>query len=200
MQFVVASHNNGKIREFNDRLQPVGVELISVAEFTNAVPNETGLTFVENALIKARHASEISGLPALADDSGLVVPALNGQPGIYSARYAGEQATDAMNRQHLLHELSAIPGVNRRAYFYCALVLLMTPADPMPLISTASWAGVIATKECGDRGFGYDPLFYLPELGKTAAELTPTIKNNISHRGQAIDQLLRSLANAKQTA
>lgn len=188
MKLVLASHNAGKIREFNARLQAHQIELVSIAQFSEHAPEETGLSFVENAMIKARHACEVSGLSALADDSGLVVPALNGEPGIYSSRYAGKNATAADNRQRLLRELADVQ--DRHAYFYCSLVLLKHAKDPTPIISHGRWDGEIALSEKGEGGFGYDALFFLDDYQHTAAQLDPLIKNNISHRGQAIDRLL----------
>lgn len=193
MQLVVASANPGKMRELNARLQPLGIDLLSVAEFSQVQPDETGLTFVENALIKARHACSISGLPALADDSGLLVDALDSRPGIFSARYAGTHASAADNCQKLLQELLHVPEQQRGAQFFCALVVLKATNDPMPIISTASWRGIIARHEQGTGGFGYDPIFYLPDYQCSAAELPPVVKNTISHRGQAITRLVEQL-------
>ena len=154
---------------------------------------ETASTFVENSLLKARHASSLVGLPAIADDSGLVVPALDGAPGIYSARYAGEKATDQDNIQKLLKELLRQPSAERRAYFFCAIVLLESPDDPAPLVATARWYGEILPVLRGDSGFGYDPVFKVEGMDCTAAELQPAVKQTISHRGQALKLLLAQL-------
>jgi XTP/dITP diphosphohydrolase len=155
---------------------------------------ENGLSFVENALIKARNASQKSGLAAIADDSGIVVNALNGEPGIYSARYAGKGATDSENVTKLLTEMDNVSAEDRKASFWCAIVLVRYPDDPTPLIIQSSWEGEIALEVRGKNGFGYDPVFYLSELRRTSAELSPKEKNLISHRGQALRELLRQLS------
>lgn len=194
MNIILASNNPGKIREFNALLNPFAITLIPQIEWGVEEVEETGLSFVENALIKARHVARLTGLPALADDSGLVVDALNGEPGIYSARYAGKQANAKDNIQKLLTQLKEIPDEKRQASFYCALVLLMNEQDPIPLICTGKWSGMILRAPAGDEGFGYDPIFYLPSMKKTAAEIPLAIKNKISHRGLAFKQLIDSLA------
>ena len=193
MKVVLASGNAGKVHELSALLSDKQIEVI--AQTTLNIPDieETGLSFVENALLKARHAAKLSGLPALADDSGLVVPFLNGAPGIYSARYAGPSADSAANMQKLLTALHAAQGDERKAHFYCVLVFLNDANDPTPLICTGRWEGYILTAKRGEAGFGYDPVFYVPELNKTAAELPLSSKNTLSHRGQALRALIEAL-------
>lgn len=188
-KIVLASGNRGKLKEFNNLLTELGVEVVPQSEF--AVPDaiEDGLSFVENAIIKARHASRITGLPALADDSGLEVDALKGAPGIYSARYAGEHGDDKANNAKLLKALANVPAEQRQARFRCVLVFMRHAEDPMPLICQGTWEGRILTAERGDNGFGYDPLFEVPEQGCSSAELSPEQKDRYSHRGQATRQL-----------
>lgn len=192
-KIILASSNQGKIRELNELLSASSIEFIP--QIALGIPDieETGCTFVENALIKARHAAKLSGLPALADDSGLVVNALNGAPGIYSSRYAGEPTSNAENNHKLLTEMHAVNDEHRHASYYCVLVLLLHEYDPMPLICSGKWSGIILREPRGNGGFGYDPLFYLPELQQTAAELAPAVKNKLSHRGQALKSLLTLL-------
>lgn len=187
---VVASGNAGKIREIQHALTDFPVKLIPQTELAITEVAEDGLSFVENALLKARHAARHSALPAIADDSGIVVPALQGAPGIYSARYAGPNATDAQNVQKLLNAMQDKTGSARRAFFYCALVYVQHADDPMPLIGLGKWQGEIAEQAVGSGGFGYDPVFYLPELRCTAAELTTEHKKALSHRGQALKALV----------
>lgn len=187
---VLATNNLGKAREFNDLLIRENVEVLPQTAFHVPGVDETGLSFVENALLKARHAARHSGLPALADDSGLVVDALGGAPGIYSARYAGSHASDEDNIEKLLTALNKIPDVQRSARFYCALVYLRHEADPIPLICEGSWEGVITHTPQGKGGFGYDPIFFVTSEGKTAAQLSLELKNRLSHRGQALAKLL----------
>lgn len=189
---VLASGNRGKIAELNGALEPLGYNVIAQSEFAIDEAVEDGLSFVENALIKARHACQQTGLAAIADDSGLEVPALNGEPGIYSARYAGEQANDEDNNKKLLAALEE--HKNREARFVCALVFMRHAADPTPIICQGFWQGVINQQPQGNNGFGYDPLFFLPELGVTSAQLDPAQKKKISHRAQALKQLLASLS------
>lgn len=188
MQVVLASRNAGKLKELADLLAPLGLMLKSQAEFDIPSADETGLTFLENALIKARSVAAATKLPAIADDSGLVVPALNGAPGIYSARYAGAEATDADNNAKLVAALQS--QTDRRAYFYCALVYLRYADDPTPMVATAAWHGEIIDEPRGQGGFGYDPHFWVPERGCTSAELPRLQKNAISHRGQAMSSML----------
>jgi XTP/dITP diphosphohydrolase len=194
LKITLASQNQGKINEFKQLLQALPIELISLDQLPGSTEvEETGLTFIENALLKARHAAKLSGLPALADDSGLVVQALNGAPGIYSARYAGAQASAESNIAKLLQDLRATPEQERQAFFYCILVFLAHPQDPSPLVCEGRWQGEIALTPQGSGGFGYDPIFYIPELGKCAAELTALEKNKLSHRAQALQNLVQSL-------
>jgi XTP/dITP diphosphohydrolase len=188
MQVVLASRNVGKLKELADLLAPLGLMLTSQAEFDIPSADETGLTFLENALIKARSVAAATTLPSIADDSGLVVPALNGAPGIYSARYAGAEATDADNNAKLVTALQS--QTDRRAYFYCALVYLRYADDPTPLVATAAWHGEIIDEPRGQGGFGYDPHFWVSETGCTSAELAKQRKNAISHRGQAMSSML----------
>ena len=190
-RIVVASDNRGKLRELASALAPLRSVLVPQSELGIASAAETGRTFIENALGKARHAAAASGLAAIGDDSGLVVPALNGAPGIFSARYAGEQADDAANNAKLLR---ALADVNERsAYFYCALVYLTAADDPAPVIATGRWHGTIVDVPRGANGFGYDPHFLVPALAKTAAEMPLAEKNRRSHRGQACKRLAAAL-------
>ena len=191
MRVVLASNNTGKLRELRALLAPLGIDLLAQDDLGIEAAPETAPTFVENALQKARHASAGSELPAIADDSGLAVDALNGAPGIYSARYAGAEQDDSANNRKLIAALAGI--ANRRARFCCALVYLEQPNDPAPLISTGEWRGAIINEARGENGFGYDPHFLIPELDKTSAELEPRTKNTLSHRGQAAQSLLAAL-------
>lgn len=190
---VLASGNAGKLREFHQLLAPLGFDVRPQAEFGVADVEETGLTFVENALLKAREASRLSGLPALADDSGLEVDALNGAPGIHSARYAGEPTSDARNNARLLASLAEVPEGRRRARYWCVLVLLRHVEDPVPLIVQRSWEGEILQAPRGEGGFGYDPLFWLPDQSASAAELSAELKNRLSHRGRALQALVAAM-------
>ena len=192
-KLILATSNPGKIKELQEMLDG-HYSVISQLDMAIEEVPENGLSFVENALIKARNASQKSGLAAIADDSGIVVNALNGEPGIYSARYAGEGATDSENVTKLLSEMKNLSGKDRKASFWCAIVLARYPDDPTPLIIQRSWEGIIALKVRGKNGFGYDPVFYLSELRCTSAELSPKQKNLISHRGQALRELLRQLS------
>jgi XTP/dITP diphosphohydrolase len=186
---VLASGNKGKLVELQNALESFNVELIPQTQFDVESAEETGLTFVENAILKARHASKITGLPALSDDSGLEVDALQGAPGIYSARFAGLDCSDEQNNLKLLSELEGIEDKDRTARFHCILVYVRHWQDPTPLICQGSWEGSIKTDLQGDGGFGYDPLFFVNELSLSAAQLTKEQKSKISHRGQAIKQL-----------
>jgi XTP/dITP diphosphohydrolase len=190
-KLVLASNNAKKAAELDALLTPLGIEVI--AQGTLGIPEaeEPYATFVENALTKARHAAAHSGLPAIADDSGLCVAALGGAPGVLSARYAGEPKSDARNNALLLERLAGV--TDRRAHFYSAIVLVRHADDPQPLIADGEWHGVILDAPRGDAGFGYDPLFYVPELEQTAAELEPKLKNALSHRGAAMRHLLERL-------
>lgn len=183
MKIVLASGNAGKLAEFR-ALLPAGYEMVSQAEVGISPGPETGTTFVENALQKARHAAG-PGLPVLADDSGICVDYLRGAPGLYSARYAGEQASDRDNNDKLLAQLEGVSAEARTAYFHCTLVFLRHPEDPAPVVCQANWYGRILAKPVGGGGFGYDPVFYVPDQNMSSAELAPEVKNRISHRGQA---------------
>ena len=190
-QAVLATGNLGKLREMAALLAPIGFRLIAQGELGIAAAPETGVTFIENALQKARHASRHARLPAIADDSGLVVHALGGNPGVRSARYAGDDATDADNNRKLIGSLTGLE--DRAAWFYCALVFIEHPEDPTPLLATGTWHGQIIDRPRGEGGFGYDPHFLVPHLGRTSAELAADEKNALSHRGQAVAALLRQL-------
>jgi XTP/dITP diphosphohydrolase len=193
MQVVFASNNSGKIRELQMLLTDFQITVIPQATLhVSAIP-ETGLSFVENAILKARHACQQTGMPALADDSGLEVDALHGAPGIYSARYAGENATAQNNIEKLLLALKDVPATKRNASFHCVLVYMTHANDPVPLICHGQWQGSILTAQRGQEGFGYDPIFYVRSENKSAAELPLTIKNKISHRGIALRLLLKEL-------
>jgi XTP/dITP diphosphohydrolase len=191
---VLASDNVGKLREFKALLAPLDIEIVPQRALGVPPAEEPHPTFVENALVKARHASAHTGLPALADDSGLCCQALKGAPGVRSARFAGDAADDAANNAELLHRLGT--SADRRGHYVCVLVALRTAEDPEPLIAEARWHGEIVTMPCGMNGFGYDPHFLLPDLGKTAAELDPAHKNRISHRGMAMAQIAAKLTDA----
>ncbi|WP_438765525.1 RdgB/HAM1 family non-canonical purine NTP pyrophosphatase [Kushneria sp. TE3] len=190
---VVASNNAGKLREFRELLEPLAWEITSQADHGISAAEETGLTFVENALLKARAACLGSGLPALADDSGLAVTALGGAPGIYSARYSGAQGDDQANNDRLLEALAEVPEGQRGAQYHCVLVYMRHPEDPVPIIVQGSWPGEILSLPRGEGGFGYDPLFWVPDQGLSVAELSPELKNRISHRGRALTALLEQL-------
>jgi XTP/dITP diphosphohydrolase len=192
-RLVLATGNAGKLREMRAILAPWSVDVRPQSEFTGAAAEETGLSFVENAILKARFAAEAAGLPAIADDSGLEVDALHGAPGIYSARYAGPGADDAANNARLLEELDALPDTARGARYRCAMVFLRWPLDPSPLVRQASWEGRIARVPRGNGGFGYDPLFLVGDGERTAAELEPARKNEVSHRGKALRALVAAL-------
>ena len=194
-EIILATSNSGKIRELNDLLAPI--QCISQTSLGIDSPEETGLSFIENAIIKARHASLLAHKPALADDSGLVVPALDGEPGIFSARYAGEQASDQENIQLLLHNMALLPAEQRQAYFYCAIALVQHARDPAPVISTGICHGTISLVASGTGGFGYDPVFFIKEYQCTAAELPATIKNTISHRAKALHHLREFIPSLK---
>ncbi|PPU73498.1 non-canonical purine NTP pyrophosphatase, RdgB/HAM1 family [Xanthomonas melonis] len=196
-QLVLASGNAGKLEELRAMLADLPLQIVAQGELgVDEVP-ETGLTFVENALIKARHASAVTGLPALADDSGLIVDALGGAPGLYSARYAGSPTNAQANNAKLLDAMRGIPAERRSARFYAVIVLLRHPEDPQPLIAEGSWEGVITTEPRGDGGFGYNPVFLDPTHGLTAAQMDSELKNRLSHRAVALATLqhkLRALA------
>ena len=189
-QLVLASGNPGKLREFSQLLASKQIEVVAQSTFDTPEAEETGLSFVENAILKARNACRHSGLPALADDSGLEVDALQGAPGIYSARYSGVNASDEANYQHLLQQLEGIPDAQRSARFQCVLVYMRHQNDPTPQIFQGTWEGLISAQASGASGFGYDPVFFVPALNCSAAELSKAQKNACSHRGQAIKALL----------
>lgn len=192
---VLATGNAGKVRELASLLNDFGLDVVAQTELGVESADETGLTFIENAIIKARHAAQVTGLPAIADDSGLAVDALGGAPGIYSARFAGVDATDQQNLEKLLVELQDVPDGERQAQFHCVLVYMRHADDPTPLVCHGSWQGTIARAPTGSGGFGYDPIFVVPEAGKTAAELSADEKRAVSHRGQALKLLLEALRN-----
>ena len=193
MKAVLASGNAGKVRELAALLAVRAIEVVPQTDFGIATPPETGTTFLENALLKARHAAVISGLPALADDSGIEVDALGGRPGVWSARYAGEQASDADNLNLLLHELADVPDEWRTARYRCVLVFLREPLDPAPVIARGVWEGRVLTAPRGTGGFGYDPIFQPDGSELSAAEMPLAQKNSRSHRGQALRALLSAL-------
>jgi XTP/dITP diphosphohydrolase len=188
---LVATHNLHKFAEIQAILQPIPCQ--SCKDLNLPSPEETGLTFIENAIIKARSAASHTQSPCLADDSGLVVPALNGAPGIYSARYAGHHLPDSAHRELLLKNMRDFTGQERQAYFYCVMVYIRHARDPSPIIGIGQWDGEISLQERGHEGFGYDPLFYLPFYQKTAAELSPNLKNKLSHRGKALQAIAEQL-------
>jgi len=190
-KIVLASNNPGKLREFASLLGEIGLDVRAQGEFQVPEAEEPFATFVENALTKARHAARLTGLPALADDSGVCVNALGGAPGVWSARYAGEPKSDAANNTKLIADLAA--HADKSAYYYCVLVYVRHADDPQPVIADGSWHGEIVAQARGEGGFGYDPYFWLPTLGKTAAELSATEKNSHSHRGQALRALVEKL-------
>lgn len=191
-KIVIATGNAGKLREIRQLLEPLAIEVLPQSDFNTPEAEEPYFTFIENALAKARHTSLHSGLPALADDSGICVDALQGAPGVYSARFAGEPKSDARNNQRLLEVL--LEENNRQAHYYCAMVLVRSPEDPQPLIAQGIWRGEILRAPRGEGGFGYDPLFLDPASGKTGAELPMEIKNSTSHRGQALRDMLQQIA------
>ncbi|MBE0358286.1 MULTISPECIES: RdgB/HAM1 family non-canonical purine NTP pyrophosphatase [Pseudoalteromonas] len=188
---VLATGNPGKINELANMLRPLEINVVPQSDFNVGDVAETGTTFIENAIIKARHAAKITGMPAIADDSGLEVDGLNGAPGVYSARFAGAQASDQDNIDKLLIDLGDNPV--RSARFWCVLVLMRHASDPTPLVCSASWEGEITLTQNGNGGFGYDPVFFVPTLNCTSAELTKEQKNAVSHRGQALQKLLLEL-------
>ena len=190
---VLATGNKKKVEELNALLADLNYAVVPQSEFNVESVPETGTTFVENAIIKARHAARITGLPTIADDSGIEVDALLGRPGVYSARYAGEDASDQDNLEKLLEEMNGVPPVLRIARYWCVLVYMRHADDPTPIICQANWEGSLATEPSGEHGFGYDPIFNVPDLDCTAAELEPETKNRLSHRGKALAQLAKAL-------
>ena len=193
-KIVLASNNAGKVREFNQLLTEQQIQVVPQREFGVQEIEETGLTFVENAILKARNASRHSGLPAIADDSGIEVDALHGAPGIYSARFAGIGCSDRDNNRKLLQELLGVPEVKRDARFQCLMVYLRHTDDPTPIICQGTWEGRILLQPQGENGFGYDPLFFVPGENCSSAQLDPERKNRLSHRGQALRKLLAALS------
>lgn len=192
-RIVLASNNKKKVAELNDMLLGLNFKVMPQSDFLVESVPETGSTFVENAIIKARHAARITGLPALADDSGLEVDALHGAPGVYSARFAGDDASDEDNLNKLLDELNGIPPIMRSARYWCVLAFMRHADDPTPILCQASWEGQIITEPKGENGFGYDPVFFVPDTGCTAAQLPPLIKNQSSHRAKALKEMIEKL-------
>jgi len=199
MRLVLATQNPGKLKELQALLAPLAIEVLAQSHFTDVAAEETGLSFVENAILKARHAARASGLPAIADDSGIEVDALHGAPGIYSARYAGSDASDQANLEKLVRELRDVPAAKRTARYRCALAFMRWDLDPSPLVCQASWEGRIIATPRGEGGFGYDPIFEL-DGGMTVAELPAAEKNRVSHRGQALRLLVEQLPLARGSA
>ncbi|AIW19976.1 XTP/dITP diphosphatase [Vibrio coralliilyticus] len=193
-KIVLATGNQGKVREMADLLADFGFDVVAQSEFNVSEVAETGTTFIENAIIKARHAAKETGLAAIADDSGLEVDFLKGAPGIYSARYAGEDASDQQNLEKLLDAMQGVPQEQRTARFHCVLVLMRHELDPTPIVCHGKWEGRILTEAQGDNGFGYDPVFFVPEDNCASAELEPTRKKQLSHRGKALKQLFATLS------
>ena len=192
-KIILASNNKGKLREFNDMFADTNINIIPQGEFDVEDAIEDGLSFVENAIIKARHACQATNLPAIADDSGLEIDFLKGAPGIYSARYSGEHGNDRAHNQLVLEQLTGLKQEKRTARFQCVLAFMRHAEDPTPLICQASWEGLILETESGSNGFGYDPLFWVPEHKCSSAELSKDIKNSLSHRGKALQLLLSAL-------
>jgi XTP/dITP diphosphohydrolase len=193
MRVVLASSNKGKLRELSALLTPLGYDVVTQDTLGIDTPPETGDTFAANALLKARHAAAVAGLPALADDSGIEVDALNGRPGIYSARYAGEGASDQDNLLKMLAEMHGIPETKRTARYQCVIALVSTAEDPNPILAKGTWEGTLISHPRGLGGFGYDPIFIPSGFDRTAAELDPAEKNSLSHRGQALRALIAQL-------
>ena len=193
-QIVLASNNQGKVREINECLDGTPFRIVPQSIFNVPEIEETGLTFVENALLKARNAARYTNHPVIADDSGIEVLALKGRPGIYSARYAGLNATDKDNLDKLIEEIKPLTEVDRQARFVCLMVYLRHADDPTPVISQGIWDGIVIAEPHGPNGFGYDPMFYVPTHGCTSAELSPAIKNQLSHRGQALKALIKEIS------
>jgi XTP/dITP diphosphohydrolase len=193
-KIVLASNNAGKLREINQLLASEQIQVVPQRDFNIPDAVEDGLSFVENAIKKARHAASLSGLPAIADDSGIEVDALSGAPGIYSARFAGPDASDEENLQKLLERLAEVPEARRSARFQCLMVYMRHAEDPTPLICQGTWEGRILFEPRGENGFGYDPVFYVPSHNCSSAELSPAVKNSLSHRGQALQKLLQVLS------
>ncbi|MBY7834599.1 XTP/dITP diphosphatase [Vibrio fluvialis] len=197
-KIVLATGNQGKVREMADLLADFGFDVVAQSEFNVSEVAETGTTFIENAIIKARHAAKETGLPAIADDSGLEVDYLGGAPGVYSARYAGEDASDQQNLEKLLDAMKDVPEAQRSARFHCVLVLMRHENDPTPLVCHGKWEGRILTQAHGSNGFGYDPIFFVPEENCASAQLEPVRKKQLSHRGQALRKLFQAIEEQKQ--
>lgn len=193
-KIVLATGNQGKVKEMAGLLSDFGFDVLAQSEFNVSEVAETGTTFIENAIIKARHAAKETGLPAIADDSGLEVDSLSGAPGVYSARYSGEDATDKQNLDKLLTDMIDVPEEERTARFHCVLVLMKHEDDPTPIVCHGKWEGRILTKPNGENGFGYDPIFWVPETNCASAELDSVQKKKLSHRGQALKQLFATLS------
>jgi len=195
VKIVIASNNKGKVREISQMISEqrfdLNFEIVPQSDFNVIDVEETGLTFVENAILKARHAAMVTGLPTIADDSGIEVDYLNGAPGIYSARFSGEDASDKENLEKLLFELKDVPPEKRTARFQCIMVFMQHADDPTPFIAQGTWEGIITESPLGDNGFGYDPIFYVPDHNCTSAQLPADTKNNLSHRGQALKKLIQ---------
>lgn len=196
-EIVLASGNAGKVREINKLFADSGIEIVPQSDFNVREIPETGTTFVENAIIKARHAAKYTGRPAIADDSGIEVDALNGRPGVYSARYAGEGASDVDNNNKMLAELKGVPEAERTARYWCVLVFMRHENDPVPIITRDSWEGRILEAPRGDGGFGYDPIFYVPTHNCSGGELPLDVKNTISHRALALKDMLEEFRKHK---
>lgn len=196
-RIVLASGNAGKVREINKLFAGTDIEVIPQSEFNVPDVPETGTTFVENAIIKARHAAEYTGLPAISDDSGIEVDALDARPGVYSARYAGENASDEDNNNKMLEELKDVPESERTARYHCLIVFMRSPADPVPIITQGSWEGRILEAPTGEGGFGYDPIFYVPTHGCSGGELPLEVKNTLSHRSIALNAMLEEFKKHK---
>ncbi|VAX01672.1 Nucleoside 5-triphosphatase RdgB (dHAPTP, dITP, XTP-specific) [hydrothermal vent metagenome] len=192
-KIVLASNNQGKVREISQMVAELEIEVVPQSDFNVPDADETGLSFVENAILKARQAAQLTGLPAIADDSGIEVDYLKGAPGIYSARYSGIGATDQQNLDKMLLALKDVPAAQRLARFQCLMVFMRHADDPTPFIAQGTWQGVITETASGDNGFGYDPIFYVPEHNCTSAQLSSEIKNSLSHRGQALKKLINFL-------
>ncbi|MBV1843441.1 MULTISPECIES: XTP/dITP diphosphatase [Photobacterium] len=195
-KLVLATGNQGKVREMASLLADFGFDVVAQSDYNVSSVAETGTTFIENAIIKARHAAKETGLPAIADDSGLEVDFLQGAPGIYSARFAGEEASDEDNLQKLLAAMDGVPEEQRTARFHCVLVMMRHADDPTPLVCHGTWEGSILTETRGENGFGYDPIFWVPEDQCSSAELAPARKKQLSHRGQALSKLFAALKDA----
>ena len=193
-EIVLASNNPGKVKEVNELLADTVFHILPQSEFDVVEAEETGLTFVENAILKARNAARYTDHPVIADDSGIAVAALKGRPGIYSARYAGVGASDQENLNKLIEDIRPLNEADRKAHFVCVMVFLKHAEDPTPIISQGIWEGTVMTETAGQNGFGYDPMFYVPTHDCMSAELTPDIKNQLSHRGQALTNLIKQIS------